>query len=81
MPPPASMACTIYSTIHTSDKVCQLVCCDLPSEEFELTSNTLRAHMKTHGKVISKPLIYRTGNSQDVLTLSNSHRELAVGYS
>ena len=34
-----------------------------PSEEFELTANTLQAHMKTHNKLILKPLIYLTANS------------------
>ena len=41
----------------------------LPSEEFELTANTLWAHMKTHGKLVLKPLIYLKANSQDMLTL------------
>ena len=40
----------------------------LPSEEFELTAKLL-AHMKTYGKLILKPLIYLTANSQDDLTL------------
>ena len=40
-----------------------------PSEEFEFTANTLQAHMKTHCKLILKPLIYLTANSQDDLTL------------
>ena len=39
-----------------------------PSEEFELTANTLQAHMKTHGKLILKPLIYLTAHSGDDLT-------------
>ena len=41
----------------------------LPSEESELTANMLWAHMKTHGKLILKPLICLTANSQDELTL------------
>ena len=40
----------------------------LPSEEFELTANTLQAHMKPHGKLILKPLIYLTAHSSDDLT-------------
>ena len=39
-----------------------------PSEEFELTANTLQAHMKPHGKLILKPLSYLTMHSQDDLT-------------
>ena len=34
-----------------------------PSEEFELTDNTVWAHMKTNGKLFLKPLIYLTANS------------------
>ena len=34
-----------------------------PSEEFEVTANPLLAHLKTHGKLILKPLIYLTANS------------------
>ena len=37
-----------------------------PSEEFELTANTLQVHMKPHG--ILKPLIYLTAHSWDDLT-------------
>ena len=40
----------------------------MPSEEFELTANTLQAHMKPHGKLILKPLIYVTMLSLDDLT-------------
>ena len=40
-----------------------------PSEEFELTANTLWVHKITHGKLILKPLIYPTVNSQHELTL------------
>ena len=40
----------------------------IPSEEFELTANTLQAHMKPHGKLILKPLIYLTVHSRDDLT-------------
>ena len=43
---------------------------NVPSEEFELTANTRWAHMKTHGKLILKPLIYLTANSQEDLTVS-----------
>ena len=38
------------------------------SEEFELTVNTLQAHMKPHGKLILKPLMYFTVLSRDDLT-------------
>ena len=41
----------------------------LPSDEFELTANTLQAHMKPQGKLILKPLIYLMANTQDELTL------------
>ena len=41
----------------------------VPSEEFELTANTLQAPMKTDGRLILKPLIYHTANSPDDLTL------------
>ena len=41
----------------------------VPIEQFELTANTLQAHMKTHGKLILKPLICLTANSHDDLTL------------
>ena len=40
-----------------------------PGKECELTANTLSAHMKTHSKLILKPLIYLIANSQDELTL------------
>ena len=40
----------------------------LPSEEFELTANTLQAHMKPYGKLILNPLIYLTAHSCDDLT-------------
>ena len=42
---------------------------EYPSEEFEFTANTLQAHMKTHSKLILKPLIYHTAISRDELTL------------
>ena len=35
----------------------------VPNEEFELTANTLQAHMKPHGELILKPLIYPTVHS------------------
>ena len=47
----------------------KILCVHEPSEEFELTANTLRAHMKTHVKLILKPLIYLTADSQDEFTL------------
>ena len=40
-----------------------------PGEEFELTDNTLWAHMISHGKHILKLLIYLTANTQGELTL------------
>ena len=40
----------------------------VPSEEIELTANTLQAHMKPHSMLILKPLIYLTAHSQDDLT-------------
>ena len=39
-----------------------------PRAEFELTANTLQAHMKPHGKLILKPLIDLTAHSRDDLT-------------
>ena len=47
-----------------------------PSEEFELTANSLSAHIETHGKLILRTLNYPTVNSQD-----DSHCELPVSYS
>ena len=41
---------------------------EIPSEELKLTANTLQAHMKPHGKLILKPLIYLTAHSRDDLT-------------
>ena len=40
-----------------------------PSEEFQFIASTLQAHMKTHVKLILKPLIYHTANFLDDLTL------------
>ena len=45
-----------------------------PSEEFELTPNSLGAHIETHGKLILT-LSYLTMNSQD-----DSHCEVAVSF-
>ena len=42
------------------------------SEEFELTANTVQAHMKPHGKLILKPLSYLTMHSRDDLTAVTS---------
>ena len=50
---------------------CQIT--KVPSEEFELTGNSLGAHIETHGKLILRTLNYLTENSQD-----DSHYELAV---
>ena len=46
-----------------------------PSEEFELTANSLGAHIETYGKLIFRTLSYLTVNSQD-----DSHSELAVSF-
>ena len=43
-----------------------------PSEEFELTANTLQAHMKPQSKLILKLLIYLTTHSRDDLTAATS---------
>ena len=40
-----------------------------PSEEFELTANSLGAHIETQGKLILRTPSYLTVNSQDELTL------------
>ena len=40
-----------------------------PSEEFELTANSLGAHIETHGGLILGTLSWLTVNSQDELTL------------
>ena len=48
----------------------------IPSGEFELTANSLGAHIETHGKLILTILSYLTVNSQD-----DSHCELAVSFS
>ena len=45
------------------------------SEEFELTANSLGAHIETHGGLILRTLSYLTVNSQD-----GSHCELAVSF-
>ena len=44
-----------------------------PSEEFELTANSLGARIETHGKLILRTISYLTVNSQD-----DSQCELAV---
>ena len=44
-----------------------------PSDEFELTANSLGVHIETHGKLILRTLSYLTVNSQDELNC-----ELAV---
>ena len=46
-----------------------VTCVALPGEKIEFTANILQSLMKTHGKLILKPLIYLTANSQDELTL------------
>ena len=46
-----------------------------PNEEFELTANSLGAHIETHGGLILRTLSYLTMNSQD-----DSHYELAVSF-
>ena len=48
---------------------------NLPSEEFEVTANSLGAHIETHGELILRTLGYLTVNSQD-----DSHCELAVSF-
>ena len=48
---------------------------NIPSEEFELTANSLGTHIETHGKLILRILDYLTVNSQD-----DSHCELAVSF-
>ena len=48
---------------------------ELPSEEFELTANSLGAHIETQEKLIFRTLSYLTVNSQD-----DSHCELAVSF-
>ena len=45
----------------------------IPSEEIELTANSLGAHIETHGQLILRTLNYPTMNSQD-----DSHCELSV---
>ena len=47
----------------------------VPSEEFELTANSLGAQSETHGGLILRTIIYLTVNSQD-----DSHCELAVSF-
>ena len=46
-----------------------------PSEEFELTANSLGAHIETPGGLILRTLSYLTVNSQD-----DSHCELTVSF-
>ena len=47
----------------------------MPSEEFDLTANSLRAHIEIHVGLIFRTLSYLTVNSQD-----DSHCELAVSF-
>ena len=54
-------------------KVAKIVVSAIPSEEFELTANSLGAHFESHGKGILRTLSYLTVNSLD-----DSHCELAV---
>ena len=42
---------------------------EIPSEEFEVTANSLGAHIETHGELILRTLMYLTVNSQDELIL------------
>ena len=60
-----------------------------PREAFELTANSLGAHMETHDGLILRTLSYLTVNSQDdshcelavsFLLICNSHHELTVNY-
>ena len=48
---------------------------EVPSEEFELTANSLGANIETHGGLILRTLNYLTDNSQD-----DSHCELSVSF-
>ena len=41
----------------------------ISSEEFELTANSLGAHIETYGKLILRTLSYLTVNSQDEVSL------------
>ena len=72
----------------------QGICIILPSGEFDLTTNSQEAHIKTHSGLILRSLSYLTVNSQYdshcELAVSmlwafrefcNSHRGLAVSYS
>ena len=38
---------------------------NIPGEEFELTANSLAAHIETHGGLILETLSYLTVNSHD----------------
>ena len=51
------------------------VSCLLPSEDIELTANSLGAHIETRGKLILRTLSYLAVNSQD-----DSCCELAVSF-
>ena len=44
-----------------------------PSEKFDLTDNSLGAHIETHGRLILRTLSYLIVNSQD-----DSHCKLAM---
>ena len=59
----------VLSKLKILRKQCEPACLAVPSEEFEFTTNTLQAHMKTHGKLILKPFVYHTANSRDDVTL------------
>ena len=60
-------------------KKCVKQGCDItelyPSEEFELTANSLRAHIETRGRIILRTLRKLTVNSQD-----DSYCELAASF-
>ena len=46
-----------------------------PSEEFDLTANSLGGHIETHGGLILRMLSYHTVTSQD-----DSHFEITVSF-
>ena len=56
----------LYHEIHET-------CHSIPSEEFEITANSLGAHIESHSGLMLRTLSYLTVNSQD-----DSHCELSV---
>ena len=53
---------TYFQKVAVNLKVSSFLSCFYPSEEFELRTNSLGAHIETHGKFILRTLSYLTEN-------------------